>query len=208
MNVQFLRKKLVLLLVLFAIGGYSQECRLGSASMVEAKGGYFFFANSKMREVYDNGGWDIQLSSSIPFWRSSKRFNLNAYASVEFLRCSGHSTQENYKTYVWELPVNIGIKPTVLLSKWVQYYFALGPRYFFIRQHNSSPYVDKHRSRNGVGLFLNTGFNFILFKRLVIDVFGEYSYAKTHFHSSALNVYTRNIEVGGFTFGAGLGYCF
>lgn len=203
----FARKKLLLMLLLFAIPGHSEEPRLESKPTLEVKGGYFFFASSKMRQVYD-GGWDLQLSSSIPFWKPLTRFNLNAYGSIEFLRCSGISTVEHYKTYVWELPINIGLKPVFLLCQQIQYYFALGPRYFFIHQHNSSPYVDKNKSRNGVGLFVNTGFNIIPYKHLLIDVFGEYSYAKTHFHSSASNVYTRDIQVGGFTFGGGIGYFF
>lgn len=204
---QFSGKKLLALLFFFGTQGYTQEPILESKPIIEAKGGYFFFASSKMRQVYD-GGWDVQLSSSIPFWQPSDRLHLNAYGSVEFLRCSGNSTEEQYKTYVWQLPVNVGLKPVFLLSKYVQYYFAVGPRYFFIRQHNSSPYVDKNKSRNGVGLFANTGFNFILCEHLVIDLFGEYSYAKTHFHSTASNVYTQDIQVGGFTFGGGLGHSF
>lgn len=205
---QFCKKKLLALLLAFTAQGDTQEPILESKPLIEAKGGYFFFASSKMRQVYDKGGWDIQLSSSLPVWQPLKRLNLNLYGSIEFLRCSGNSTKENYKTYIWELPVNIGLKPVFLLSQQVQYYFALGPRYFFIRQHNFSEYVDKHKSRHGIGLFVNTGFNFILHKHLLVDLFGEYSYAKTRFHSSTSKIYTRNIQVGGFTFGAGLGYYF
>lgn len=204
---KFSRKKLITLFFLFAIQGFTQESILESKPIIEAKGGYFFFASSKMRQVYD-GGWDIQLSSSIPVWNPLKKLSLNVYGSVEFLRCSGHSTEEHYKTHIWELPINVGLKPIFLLSQQVQYYWTLGPRYFFIHQHNLSPYVDKNKSKNGVGLFVNTGFNFIFYKHLVIDLFSEYSYAKIHFPSSIFNVYTRDIQVGGFTFGGSLGYSF
>lgn len=204
----FLRKKLVLVFLFFTAKGYAQEKVLESKQIIEAKAAYFFFTSSKMRHVYDQGGWDIQLSSSTPIGNMSKRINVNAYASIEFLRCEGRSTQEHNSTYVWELPVNVGLKPVVLISKEAQYYFAIGPRYFFIHQHNSSSYVDHNKSKNGLGLFVNTGFNFILMKHLVLDIFGEYSYAKTHFHSSKTNVYTRDIQVGGFSFGLGLGYSF
>jgi outer membrane protein W len=231
---QFFKKKLFAIVFLFATQGFTQEpvdaqgasenvdseanptqptidssdCfHIQSEPILEAKVGYFFFASSKMRQVYE-GGLDVQLSSSTPVWQPHRRVHLNVYGSLEFLRSSGHSTEENYKTYVWELPINLGLKPVFLLTQEIQYYLALGPRYFFIRQHNSSPYVDRHKSKNGVGLFVNTGFNFILCKHLAIDLFGEYSYAKTHFHTSLPNVYTQNIQIGGFTFGAGLGYSF
>ncbi|MDP1608155.1 MAG: hypothetical protein Q8L98_02440 [Chlamydiales bacterium] len=204
---QFLRKKLLVFLLLFGAQGFTQESIPESKPIIEAKGGYFFFASSKMRQVYD-AGWDIQLSSSVPCWNPLETLSLNVYGSVEFLRCSGNSTEEHYKTYIWELPINVGLRPIFLISQQVQYYFTLGPRYFFIRQHNSSPYVDKNKSRNGVGFFVNTGFNFIFYKHLVIDLFGEYSYTKTRFHSSTSGIYTRDIQVGGFTFGGGLGYSF
>jgi outer membrane protein W len=204
---QFSRKILLPFLLLFATQGYSEKLAFESKPIIEAKGGYFFFASSKMRQVYD-AGWDIQLSSSIPVSRPFNKLSLNIYGSIEFLRCSGNSTEEHDKTYIWELPINVGVKPIFLLSQQVQSYFSLGPRYFFIRQDNTSPYVDKNKSRNGLGLFVNAGFNFILRKHLVIDLFGEYSYAKTHFHSSTSNIYTRDIQVGGFTFGGSLGYFF
>lgn len=196
------------MLLFFTVQGQSQSPILESKPILETKGSYFLFASSKMRQIYDHGGWDIQLSSSIPVWKPMEPFNLNVYGSIEFLRCSGHSTEEHSKTYVWQLPINIGIKPIFLLSKKIQYYVALGPRYFFIHQHNFSQYVDKSRSRNGLGLFVNTGFNFILYQRMVIDLCMEYSYAKTHLHSSIPNVYTRTLQVGGLSFGGGLGYSF
>ncbi|MBS0625173.1 MAG: hypothetical protein JSS32_03900 [Verrucomicrobia bacterium] len=205
---EFSIKKHLLFLLFFTTQIYSEEPFPESKPIIEAKGGYFFFTSSQMRQVYDEGGCDVQLSSSIPVSKPYKRLVLNVYGSVEFLRCSGNSTEELYKTYVWELPINVGLKPVFFLSQEVQYYFSLGPRYFFIRQVNASPYVCKNKSRNGIGFFVNTGFNLILYRHLVIDLFGEYSYAKTHFHTHLPDIYTRDIQIGGFTFGAGLGYFF
>lgn len=180
-----------------------------SQPLVEIKTGYFFFSNSKMREVYDNGGWDIQLCTSYPLWNLSRGWTLAAYGAVEYLHTSGQSINGNQKTSLWSIPVNIGLKPSYAIDANKQYYFAIGPRYFYLHQHNRSTYVYENKSRNGLGFFVNTGFNYILCNHLVIDIFGEYSYAKTHFHAgeSPTN-YTRNIQVGGFTFGAGIGYEF
>jgi hypothetical protein len=63
-------------------------------------------------------------------------------------------------------------------------------------------------NKNGFGGFANMGFNFFPCKNLFIDVFGEYSYGRMHFHSSKTNSYGQTAQVGGFTFGAGLGYVF
>lgn len=176
--------------------------------LIEVKTGYFFFTHSKMRKVYDKGGWDIQLASSYPLWNPTDRFSLNAYAAVEYFHCEGQSLQGDQKTSLWAVPINIGFKPVFVICPEAQYYFTLGPRYFYIHQHNNSCDVDKNKSRNGVGFFMNTGFDFLLKSCFAFTIFGEYAYAKTHFHSEKTGVYTRNIQVSGFTLGGGLGYAF
>lgn len=179
-----------------------------SRPIIEVKAGYFFFSDSKMRKVYDKGGFDIQLCASYPIWDLNCGWTINAYGAVEYFSRSGQSINGHQKTSLWSIPVNIGLKPVYLINSNMQYYFAIGPRYFYIHQHNNSSYVDKNKSRNGLGFFINTGFNYILCDHFVIDIFGEYSYAKMHFHGGNSHVYTRNIQTGGFTFGGGLGYEF
>ena len=179
-----------------------------SHPLFEVKTGYFFFSDSKMRKLYDRDGLDIQLCASYPLWNLSSRWSLNAYGAVEYFHRSGKSIKGHQKTSLWSIPVNIGLKPVYPINAYLKYYFAIGPRYFYIHQHNHSSYVYKNKSKNGLGFFVNTGFNYLLCDHFVIDVFGEYSYAKTHFHGGKSRVYTRNIQIGGFTFGGGLGYEF
>lgn len=178
-----------------------------SQSLVEVKTGYFFFSNSEMRNVY-RGGLDIQLCASYPLWNLTSRWILNGYGALEYFHLLGKSTNGGQKTSLWSIPINVGLKPTYVINADMQYYFAIGPRYIYIHQHNRSSYVYKNQSRNGLGFFVNTGFNYALSDQLVIDIFGEYSYAKMHFPGGKPHVYTRNIQVGGFTFGGGMGYSF
>ena len=179
-----------------------------SQPLIEVKTGYFFFSNSKMRNIYDRGGLDVQLGVSYPFWKPTSRWSLNAYGAVEYFERSGKSLNEHQKTSLWSIPINIGLEPAYAINANTQYYFAMGPRYFYIHQHNDSSFVSRNNSRNGIGFFVNTGFNYILMDHFVIDAFGEYSYAKTHFHSKNPLVYSRSIQIGGFTFGGGGGYRF
>ncbi|CDZ81438.1 hypothetical protein BN1013_01974 [Candidatus Rubidus massiliensis] len=178
-----------------------------SEPSLEVKTGYYFFSNSKMRKIYNKGGFDIQLCASYPVWNLSK-WSLDAYGAIEYFHKSGRSINGHQRTSFWSVPVNIGIKPIYAINENMQYYFAIGPRVFYIHQHNRSSYVNKNNSKSGVGFFVNTGLQFLLCDQLSIDVFGEYSYAKTHFHSGNSRIYTRNIQIGGFTFGGGLGYQF
>lgn len=179
-----------------------------SQPLLEIKAGYFIFSNSKLRKVYNKGGLDIQLCASYPLWNLANRWTLSAYCAVEYFQRSGRSIHGHQKTAVWSVPINVGIKPIYKINANLNYYFAIGPRYFYLHQHNRSSYVYKNKSRSGLGLFVNTGFNYALSNHFVIDIFGEYSYAKVHLHSRKSNVYTRNIQIGGFTFGGGLGYQF
>lgn len=181
---------------------------LSASQLFEVKTGYFFFSDSKMRKVYDRGAWDFQVCASYPFWNLNCDWTLNAYGAVEYIHPSGRSIHGHQSTSLWSIPVNIGIKPVYTLNANTQYYFAIGPRYFYLHQHNRSSFVYKNKSRSGLGLFANTGINYFLDDHLLIDLFGEYSYAKLHFHGSNPRIYTRDIQVGGFTFGGGLGYAF
>lgn len=179
-----------------------------SQPLLEVKAGYFFFTNSKMQKIYNKGGLDLQLCASYPLWNLKSRWAVNVYGALEYLQRSGKSINDHQKTSLWAIPFNIGLKPVYAINANTQYYFATGPRYFYFHQHNNSSYVDKNKSRNGLGFFLNTGFNYRLCDHFMANIFGEYSYAKIHFHKSKSRVYTRNIQVGGLTFGGGFGYEF
>lgn len=207
--IHFLLKfKIFFLLVLAFSSTLSATSTCFSQPLLEVKTGYFFFSDSRMRKIYDKGGIDVQLCASYPFWNLNRGWTLNAYGAVEYLQRSGRSINDHQKTSLWAVPFRAGLKPAYAINANTQYYCGIGPRYFFLNQHNNSNYVDKNISKSTLGFFVNTGFNHRLYDRLVIDIFGEYSYAKIHFHSESFNVYTRDIQVGGFTFGGGLGYEF
>ncbi len=172
-------------------------------SNLEFKVGYFFFSDSKMRDVYDEGGVDLQLCGSTPVWKW-----LQVYGSVEYLEKHGRSLHGHQKTKIWEVPLSLGLQAVAEIYKKVQYYFTLGPRYFFVHVQTHSHYVDKSLNQNGIGGFTNTGFHFSPLPHLLIDVFGEYSYCRLHFHPHKKNVYGESAQVGGFAFGAGVGYAF
>ncbi len=177
-------------------------------SVVEFKMGYFIFADSTLRKIYDKGGLDVQLSGSFPIRNWLNRYNLEIYASVEYWERRGRSLGDEQRTSIWALPISLGLKPVFALTPRVQYYFGVGPRYFYLHQHNDSSYVSENKGHDGLGVFVNTGFNFNPRRRLIVDLFGEYSFMQLHVHSHKENVYSKKRQVGGFTFGGGLGYCF
>ncbi len=172
-------------------------------SLLEFKAGYFFFGDSKMRKIYNQGGLDLQLCGSVPVWRW-----LQVYASVEYLEKHGRSLKGHEKTRIWEIPLSLGLEAVAKFCNSFQYYFTIGPRYFFVHQHTRSHFVDKSLSENGLGGFVNTGFRYFSSKHFFFDVFGEYSYCRLHFHPHKKHVQGESAQVGGFTFGGGVGYAF
>jgi hypothetical protein len=172
---------------------------------IEVKAGYFFFGSSTMRDVYDEGGIDVQLSGSYSLWKW-----LGIYSSVEYFQRSGHTLNAGAPTQIQGVPISLGLKPVFSPCDWLQYYFAIGPRYVFVWSHFDSSELEKHLDQNGFGGFVNTGFNFYPFDTsdFFIDLFAEYSYVKLDFHPHKENVYGEAAQVGGFTFGGGLGYAF
>ncbi len=150
----------------------------------------------------------MQLCGIYPIKDLTCRWSLNAYAAVEYFQRSGKSINGNQKTFLWSIPINVGLKSVYMINAKTQSYCAIGPRYLYMHQHNNSPFVYRSKSGNAMGFFVNMGLNHVLSYRFVIDIFGEYSDAKMHFHGRKPDVYTRSIQVGGFSFGGGLGYEF
>ncbi len=170
---------------------------------LEAKLGYFFFSDSKMREIYSDGGLDVQLSGSYPLLRY---FHL--YGSVEYLEKHGRSLNFNQRTKIWEVPLSFGLKFVIPIFQKLQYYLALGPRYFFVGAYNDSSFVERDISESLLGGFTNMGFHYFVCNCLFVDLFGEYSYGKRFFNSTVPNSFGQDAQIGGFAFGAGLGYSF
>lgn len=183
----------------------NQRDREISPPYFEVKAGYFFFASHSMRKVYNQGGFDIQVSGAYPM-----NDYCRIYASAEYLEKSGHSVNAHDKTSFWAIPFSLGLQPVFKLCKFypISYYFTIGPRYYLTKAHNDTSYVSSNMHANGFGGFFNTGFMTQLKKDLFIDLFGELSYAYLKYSSSITNSDGHKAQVGGLTFGLGLVYTF
>jgi hypothetical protein len=171
---------------------------------LEIKPSYFFFSTSPMNDIYDHGGFELQGSLSVPVCNY-----LDLYGSIGYREAWGHALNTCEKTNITVIPVDIGLKPVFNFCERFYYFFAIGPRYFYFHQHNTSPYVDCRVDGSGIGLFVNTGFNIELTDCLLLGIFGEYSYEKKTICPSMPNVYSNgSVQLGGFAFGVSLGYAF
>ena len=213
-NYSFLKKVLFYHLLFFAVFnlGQAQEQihsyrrKEADWASVEMKIGYFTFASSKMRNIYQEGGIDLQISSTFSFISNPY---VKLYASLEYSEKQGYSLFSHSLTRFWQIPFSFGLRYLFFINSNARYYITLGPRFFFAQQKNFSSYVDKIVNTGGVGGFAQTGFKFLFCKeRCFIDLFGEYSYeyAKPKKHDKNVNV--RHLQIGGFTGGVGVGVFF
>lgn len=175
-----------------------------SCAWLEIKPGYFFFSNHTLRKIYHHGGFEIQGSASYQLWEM-----LALYGSLGYLHVNGKSLQGDQKTSIFQIPLDVGLRAIADFDECIKGYLSIGPRFFYFHQHNDSTYVNRNIHRGGVGFFLNGGCNFIKNDRFLLGVFGEYAFERESFKSKIPNVYgIPNVQIGGFTFGASVGFVF
>lgn len=168
---------------------------------VEARLGYYLYTDKHMREVYNNGGFEIQLNSAYPLEEC-----LHLYGSIGYQRASGRSNHFHQKTTIWQIPLDIGVKKYFSFNETTNWFVALGPRLFYVHQRNHSDYVNKTVSKTGLGLFINAGLDFYCLCSYKLTLFTEYSYQPIHPSTSKQGVETRKVNVGGFCFGVGISW--
>jgi hypothetical protein len=191
---------LLLPLVLFA-GNGAANFRVKNSPLLEVKGGYFIFATDKMRDIYNWGGGSLQLATSIPVWKW-----LSIYAAGGFQESFGRTHPFHQFARLRQIPGDLGIKTIFSAQDRIQFYLTIGPRYFYMQQKSRISDLYRTVSRNGVGCFANSGFNFYPWKRVFIDLFAEYSYEPISSHVA--HDFGLSPQVGGFLFGGGIGYRF
>lgn len=196
-----MNKKIILLSLLTTM---LIESASDATAWLELKPSYFFFYASTMKHIYKHGGFEIQGSASIPVCDT-----LNFYGSVGYRKLAGHALNSCEKTTLTVVPIDIGLKPMLRLRECLYSFFAFGPRYFHLHQHNKSPYVDCKINGNGIGFFVNAGLQLLLTDCLAFGIFGEGSYEKKKICSNKENVFSNGREqIGGIAFGVSLGYHF
>lgn len=182
---------------MLSLSGYS------SRAWLEIKPGYFFFSNHLLRKIY-HGGFEIQGSLTCPL---SPMVAL--YSSLGYLKVKGRSLGAWQRTSVSQVPIDLGVRALVDLRECLTAYLTVGPRYFYFHQHNDSMFVNRNIRRNGFGFFINGGCNFIKDDCYLLGIFGEYTFEQKSFSSTMPNVYgRRDLQIGGFTFGASVGFMF
>lgn len=173
--------------------------------LIEGKLAYFRPNAKALRAIYSQNWMNSQFEITTPLWRC-----LNLYGSVNYLSTSGHSTEDN-KSTVRIVPISLGLKyrqPIKEKGKKMDLYFAGGMRYFFVKIKNNDEFVVRRITKQGLGGVAEVGTLIFLTQNFLLDLFADYSYKRFDFSTNKLVVEGHKLDVGGFSAGAGLGFCF
>ena len=196
-------KKFAFLLILFLPAFLKSECCITP----EFKASYYRFNSSVLRDIYGSGGALIQGEINYKIW-----CNYYLFADVGYLKKSGKSLGCHEDTCIRIVPISGGMKYRFCFNECLDFYLGAGLRYFNVNIHNDSDFVRRHVCANGVGGVFSGGLYYKFCNCLVFNPFIEYSCKCYGFNESnkdcACNIRRHDLDVSGFSFGAGIGYCF
>lgn len=202
-------KKIFLLLVLL-IPGYIAAMEEYCCSPewwqsgweAEVRVAYFYPTSHAFREIYKGGRTDYQIEIAKQICN-----NFSVWTSIDFLSKKGYSDPLRDGTHVHLTPLSLGVKYLYPISSCISVYAGLGGCYTWFRVKNDSPFVRRHVNKEAFGLVVKTGIRYDIACNVFLDLFTDYFYQPFHFHGHHGNK-GRHVDVGGFKFGAGLGYAF
>ncbi len=198
-------KKLCLILMLMVLPSVAKAqcfCQL----LPEFKVSYYRFSDSVLRDIYDDGA--VLYEGELNYRVYSC---IQIFAGAGYLNVTGKSLGGHEGTRMRLVPISLGAKFTYPVWCNIDAYLGAGLRYFFLDIKNDSDYVRKHVSDNHPGGVVNAGLNWKC-GCLVFNPFVEYSFCHFDFNRSKKdcewNIKRHNINVDGWSFGAGVGYMF
>jgi hypothetical protein len=184
---------------------------------VEGKGAYFLpTQSSAFKHIYHGGGiFGVEATAK---WYKPDHWiyrpcnwimeNMYGFASVDVFSKKGKTVTFETRTRATIVNLALGLKYVVPFC-YGNAYVGLGVLPMYLQTVDDSPYVIHRRSNWGCGGIAKAGVIFDESEDFFVDIFCNYSFGKVNFKqgSDALTV-SRNADVSGCWFGAGIGHKF
>jgi hypothetical protein len=179
------------LLLIFSILLFLSGIITAGDTIIEIKGSYFSPSNEDFRDIYGGGlmfGGEITVGiyKNLSFWLGLCFFSKNGVLSF---------TRE--ETNIKNTQFGGGLKYNFFSRGSINVYGGLGLDHFHSKESN----VIGEATKNKLGLIGKLGINILIFKKLNVDLFLDYTYCKVKPPDFGVNI-------GGISTGIGLGYQF
>jgi len=168
---------------------------------LEGRGGYFRFANSTAREIYNGGTPDVEIEGLVFIHRY-----FTPWVNANYVWKKGRSEGLSDKTTLKMGTLSLGSK--ILFPKLdsrVRGYLGMGCSGEYVHLHDHAEYLSSKTIRWGVGAVGKSGVLIDIKQKILLDLFFDYYYCpiKTRHSLSA-----DSLNLGGFRTGGGIGYTF
>lgn len=167
---------------------------------LQVRGGYFRFANHTARKIYHQGAPDVELQGDF-FIQTF----CNPWINVNYVWREGRSIPLSDKTKLKLATMSIGNNMQFpFFTPHLKFYLGVGLSTAYLHLHDYSNHLPEHTHRWSIGVVGKSGF-FTSFNHFLLNLFFDYYYQPVR-TSSTLS--ERQLNVGGFRTGLGLGYLF
>lgn len=168
----------------------------------QVRGGYFYPASSKAREIYKKGGSEYETESSVRLYN-----HLNLWVNFNYFQRHGFSRGRHDSTSIHLYPLSCGLKYAVSVADGVSVYIGVGPSYTWVKIHDDSPYLTRNIHRREWGGVSKLGLTYYFVRHFFLDVYADYYYTRiSGVHKSGAVAHCA--DVGGLRAGLGVGASF
>jgi len=163
----------------------------------EVRAGYFYPTSKTFRNIYENGGAEVEGEVAYSF-----NVNWMIWGNVNYFQRRGRSIGFQDKTTIYMVPISLGFKYRFQFNRPLLPYLGGGATYTFLNIKNHSDFVKRNVTKSGFGFVVKAGIYIYLPRNFYLDPFIDYYYQRVNFHAK------RNVDVGGLRIGSGFGYRF
>ncbi|HRN78291.1 MAG TPA: OmpW family outer membrane protein [Candidatus Dependentiae bacterium] len=197
------RQGFLFFLISIMLSNISLVCR---DVILEFKGANFLPTNPTFKDAY-GGGALYGPELSVQLYEDAKWY---VFTSADYFKRDGKCLSVADAKTLRLVPLALGIKYITPVRDWADFYLGLGfqPEYINIKSHRRC--VTTKNTQWAFGGIGKSGIYIQLPHHLLIDLFIDFSFVKTH-HTNALYGHTMicsKAKLNGAIFGGGLGYRF
>jgi len=182
-------------------------CYLKADVKIEGGLSYFLPSSHRVREIYEDGGLNYHLNLSQTIFS-----HCDLWLGANYFSQYGHSLAGDQRTRIRIIPVSLGLKyffPIKIRRMKGDFYLNGAFKYYFVKIHDESDFVDSHTSKNGLGGVLGFGTYLYLSRHVFLNFLVDYSIKTFHAsHPHKPNTEGHSLNVGGWDFGGGIGLRF